>query len=133
MSPCFPMQWTIPKRPFACSYVDTSVILDTCHNISETIQHSGSKPHRSAKKKSKDYFSTSLNRPNCKFGFAFISNCLCLVGERASIMYALCSAVDIKTKCFHESCFPLFHFVVNGNPNIEPNLFSFQNCVSVWL
>ena len=106
------MQWTIPKGPFACSYVDTSVILlDTRkpYNILAL------KLIFQQRRKSTDKLFTNWK---WKFGLALvsrrlsfcceqrdftsISNCLCLPGERASIMYALCSAVNIKTKCFHK-------------------------------
>ena len=112
LSSCFPMHWTIPKGPFACSYVDTSVILlDTRkpYNILAL------KLIVQQRRKSTDKLFTNWK---WKFGLALvsrrlsfcceqrdftsISNCLCLPGERASIMYALCSAVNIKTKCFHK-------------------------------
>ena len=45
-------QWTIPKKPFACSWmlIHPSSFILSCHNISEAIQYS--ETHRSAKKKS---------------------------------------------------------------------------------
>ena len=53
---------------------------------------------------------------------------LSLLGWRACIAYALFSAANINTKCFHETCTPLCY----RDPNIELNLFCIILFDSFW-